>query len=448
MHANLDIFEIVIVITAALIGGIILSYLRQPAILGYILAGIILGPSGLGFIQDREAVQLLADLGMLLLLFIVGMELNLHTFKRVWVTATLCTILQISISLCITFGLSYFFDWSPVLSILLGFVMAISSTAVVVKILESIDEYNTDKGQLIIGILIAQDLAIFPMILFFRSKNPTFFDGGLWIKIAVAVALLAGLINYLSRRQRFRIPLMERISSDQDLLPLVNLAICFSFAVAARKVGLAEGYGAFLAGLVLGNSKERDHLLKTVMPIQSLLMMVFCLSIGLLWELKFIMDHLSMVLILAFVIVVVKTILNVGILRLLRIPFPQALLIAAILGQIGEFSFLLCGIAYSSGIIAYFGQQLIITLTVLSLLFSPLWLYLVRYSKNFLMPSHEWRLLFSYLYDHAVNVWMRTTLRRLRLLRKRYGLAPKKKSIVLPPPLEKSTKDNHNEKEK
>jgi CPA2 family monovalent cation:H+ antiporter-2 len=429
MHADFNLFEIVIVITAALLGGIFFSYFRQPAILGYILAGIILGPAGFGFIQDRDSVSILAELGMLLLLFIVGMKLNLRTFKQVWLTATLCTILQITLCLSMTFGLSYFFDWSAGFCILLGFVMAISSTAVVVKILESINEYSTDNGQLTIGILIAQDLAIFPMILFFRSKNPTLLDAGLWFKMVLAIALLGGLINYLSRRQRLRIPLMERISSDKDLLPLVNLAICFSFALTAGKIGLSEAYGSFLAGLILGNSKERNHLLDTIMPIQSILMMTFCLSIGLLLDFDFLVKHLWTVLLLVFVIMFIKTALNIAILRLLRLPLPQATLIAVVLGQIGEFAFLLSGIAQSSEIINYFGRQLIITLTVFSLLFSPLWLWIVNYSKNFVMLTSEWRIIFSYLYDPAVNMRINNFSRKIRIFLRRSNFlgSPKKK---------------------
>jgi len=191
-----NITEIAIVVMVALTGGLVLARLKQPPILGYVLAGVLLGPSGMELVQSRESVTTLADLGILLLLFGLGMELNLRIFKKVWIVTTLCTILQTLFSFVICWGCSSIFGWSLGMSVLLGFVIALSSTAVIVKTLESMDSDKTEIGQITIGILIAQDLAIIPMILILKSQNATdTLDISLIFKLLVAVGMTVWLIR-------------------------------------------------------------------------------------------------------------------------------------------------------------------------------------------------------------------------------------------------------------
>jgi CPA2 family monovalent cation:H+ antiporter-2 len=377
-----NLTEVAMVVVAALAGGVGFVRLKQPPIIGYILTGILLGPSGLSFIQSRDQVSMLAELGVLLLLFVVGMELSLRTFKKVWVVATLCTVLQVVSSLGITLAISGFFGWSAGLSLLLGFVASISSTAVVVKVLESIGELKTEVGQLAIGILIAQDLAIVPMILILRNYGESWFSPLLLIKLIVSMGMIAALITYLSRRQRVRLPLTKMIAGDRDLTPLASLTFCFAAAAVSGLIGLSAPYGAFLAGLVLGNTHERLAIIESTKPIQSILLMVFFLSIGVLLDLEFIWDHLGIVLKLLFVVTIGKTALNVGILRLLRLPWPQAFLIGVVLAQLGEFAFLMTTISHEANIITDDGERLIVGLTVLSLAFSPIWLAIARHFQG------------------------------------------------------------------
>jgi CPA2 family monovalent cation:H+ antiporter-2 len=373
-----NLTEIAMVVVAALGGGLGFVRLKQPPIMGYILTGILLGPSGLAFIQSRDQVGILAELGVLLLLFVVGMELSLRIFKRVWVVATLCTVLQILSSLAITLTLSNLFGWSAGLSLLLGFVASISSTAVVVKVMENIGELKTEVGQLTIGILIAQDLAIVPMILILRNYGESWFSPMLLIKLVTSIGFIVFIISYLSRRQRVRLPLTQMIAGDKELTPLASLTFCFAAAAASGLIGLSAPYGAFLAGLVLGNTHERLAIIESTKPIQSILLMAFFLSIGLLLDLQFIWDNLATVLKLLFVVTIGKTALNIGILRLLQLPWAQAFLIGVVLAQLGEFAFLMATISNETNIINDYGERLIISLTVLSLGFSPLWLAIAK----------------------------------------------------------------------
>lgn len=368
--------EIAIVITAALLCGILLEKIKQPAILGYILAGVILGPSLFGFIENREIVSQLAELGVLMLLFVIGMELSLRSFVKIWPISVGCIALQVVGGLAIAFPLAHLFNWPLNLTLLLAFVFALSSTAVAVKMLDTIGELKTETGRLTIGVLVAQDLAIVPMILIIRGLQP---NGNInvtfiIIKIIISVGLLAALVWYLSRRERINIPFLRLVAGHTDLTPLMGLMFCFGAAAVAGLSGLSAAYGAFLAGLVLGNSQKRSILIDRMTPIYSVLMMMFFLSIGLLLDLNFLMENLGKVMMILLFITIGKTALNISILHLLRQPWTMSFLSGVVLAQLGEFSFLLATVGQEAGIVNEYGNNLIVSLTVLSLALSPIWL--------------------------------------------------------------------------
>lgn len=372
--------EIAIVITAALACGIILEKFKQPAILGYILAGVILGPSLFGFIENRAIVSMLAELGVLMLLFVVGMELSVRSFVKIWPISIACIALQVMGGLAIAFPLAHLFHWPFNLALLLAFVFALSSTAVAVKMLDTIGELKTATGRLTIGVLVAQDLAIVPMILLIRGLQP---KGSLslplmLLQISISVGLLVILVWYLSRRERIRLPFLRMVVGHTDLTPLMGLTFCFGAAAVAGLSGLSAAYGAFLAGLVMGNSNERQVMIDRMTPIYSVLMMVFFLSIGLLLDLNFIWQHLGKVLMILLFITLGKTALNVSILHLLRQPWTISFLSGVVLAQLGEFSFLLATVGEEVGIVTDYGTNLIVSLTVLSLTLSPLWLTMAK----------------------------------------------------------------------
>ena len=231
---------------------------RQPAVIGYIFAGVLLGPSGLAFVENRDQISVLAELGVLMLLFLIGMELSLRGFAKVWRVAMMTTALQIAISVGIVLLLAQLFAWPLALTLLIGFAVSLSSTAVAIKILEDINELRTDAGRTAVGVLIAQDLAVVPMLLIIDGLAE---NGAIDLltaaKIFIAVAFLALLIRFLSGRRRIRLPFSRAIGGNADLTPLTALAYCFAAAAASGFMGLSPAYGAFLAGLLIGNSTER-----------------------------------------------------------------------------------------------------------------------------------------------------------------------------------------------
>ena len=376
-----DLTGLAIVALAALGCGLLMRWLRQPVVMGYIIAGAVLGPSGLAAVENREMIQVLADLGVLMLLFLIGMELSIRGIRDVWKLALATTALQIAAGLAASFALGSLFDWPLALTIVLAFVLALSSTAVAIKMLEEIGELRTRVGQITVGILIAQDLAVVPMMLIIAALRD---DGGgdvgavVFFKIALSLGFLALLLVYLGRRARLRLPFASVVGKSKDLVPLAGLTFCFGLAGLSGLLGLSAAYGAFLAGLIIGNSSSRKIMLRQMEPIQAILLMVFFLSIGLLIHIDYILENLAMVIGIVLFVAIGKTALNIGLIRLMGETWPRAFLSGAILAQLGEFSFVLAAVAINAGAISEEAQRLLIAVTALSLLTSPFWLETAR----------------------------------------------------------------------
>jgi len=379
METGHDLTAIALVMSLALIFGLLLNQIRLPAIVGYIFVGVALGPSGFGIIENSEAVSTLAELGVLMLVFIIGMELNLRSFKSVYQTALLTVFLQIGLALAVMYLVATIFSLPTSTWIVLGFIVALSSTAVTFKMLEDVGEMHTDIGRLTIGILIAQDLAVVPMLLITTSLGgdevPVY---QIVFQVALATALLAILAIYLSRHGAIRLPFTSELTRSAEIGTLAVLAVCFTTATITGALGMSPALGAFVAGLIVGNSTMRRAANRTAIPIQSLLLVVFFLSIGLLIDFSYIRDNLLTVLSILLFVAVAKTIANVAILQILRQPWGNAFQMGLLLTPVGEFSFVLAAAAAAAGSLDGEGYRLAVSVIALTLIISPIWYLTVR----------------------------------------------------------------------
>lgn len=401
-----------IVALAALACGVIMTRLRQPAIVGYILAGVVLGPAGLKLVNNREAISTLAEFGVLMLLFVIGIELDLRRFIQGWKVAVVTTLIQIAGATGTAIALGPILGWSFGLSLVLGFAVAVSSTAVVIKMLEESGDLDKPVGGTVIGILIAQDMAVVPMMLFLGSMERHGIMPIDVAKVVFSVAFLAGLFWLLVKKQ-VRMPVSAKLAKSGELGPLTALSWCFGAAALSGLMDLSPAYGAFLAGVVIGNSTQRENILKSAAPVQSVLLMVFFLSIGLLLDFSFIWKHLSQVLTLLFLVTLFKTALNIAALRLLRQDWRLSFVAGVALAQIGEFSFLLAEVGKASKLITGSETKLVVAVTVLSLVLSPLWLLAMRrlhgMAENGAGTLHD---LLSHAFGHEARVAARLIRRR------------------------------------
>ncbi len=267
VYVNSSLTIIATVVLVALVCGIAMERFRQPALVGYILAGVLMGPSAFSIVEDRGQIDILAELGVLLLLFIVGMELSLRSFRRIWRLTVMVTGFQIIGSVGTMLFLSMFFDLTIELAILLGLIIAVSSTAVAIKLLEDVGELRTRAGRVAVGVLIAQDLAVVPMMLGVAAMGGDGFDWYAVPKILFSIGFLIALIMLLSTGRKVRLPLMDFASDFAELKPLMAVAFCFCWAAVSGLLGLSPAYGAFIAGLIIGSSQERASMIEVTRPI-------------------------------------------------------------------------------------------------------------------------------------------------------------------------------------
>ena len=378
MEDTVQLTGMAFVIVAATLCGVAMTRLRQPAIVGYIIAGVLLGPSGLGLVTDRAQVGALAELGVLMLLYFIGMELSLRSFRITWRIGLFSTLIQIGASLIAMLVVQQLMGWPLESAVFFGFVVALSSTAVAVKMLDDVGELRTRVGRTAISVLIAQDLAVAPMLLIVGGLSGGEFQWAVVFKVAASVGLLIAVTAWFGSRRRIHLLPFKLVVGNVDLLPLAAIGWCFGFAALGGLTGLSPAYGAFFAGLLVGNSAEKHAVENVAQPVQSILLMVFFLSVGLLIDLNYMAENILLVLGMWFFVSVFKTALNVWILQMMGEPPQRAFMTSLSLAQIGEFSFVLGATALASGVIEAEIHRLIVAVTVVSLATSPLWMHTVR----------------------------------------------------------------------
>lgn len=374
-----QLLAIAIITLAAVTLGLVMVRLKQPPMVGYILAGVTLGPTVLGFVPQAEAVPLLAELGVLFLLFLVGMEISLKAFIADLRPAVLVVIGQLVFAVLVMGLFGVVLEWSLQQSLLLAFVVTMSSTAVALKILEDIGELRTELGRIVVAIMIAQDIAIVPMLIMANSwGSGEVFNLATFVTLAAAVGGLALFIAVLGPRGKLHFPFQSHILGRVELVTLTALFVSCSAATLSGVLGFSPAYGAFLAGLFIGKTTLRSEAINAMEPIQGVLMVLFFVAIGLLLDGQFIVDNLALVTVFVLGVLIFKSLANIIILRLVGLSWTDAYQAGLIIGQIGEFSFVLAAVGLANQVLDPVGYKLAISVIVLSLLLSPLWMSAVR----------------------------------------------------------------------
>ncbi len=385
-HAS-DLGGIATVLSVSALAGILFLRLKQPPIVGYILGGVVLGPTGFGLVSATEAIELLAELGVVLLLFLIGMELSLKAFQRVLKPALITVAGQIAAAFAIAFTIGTLVDWPAKQSLLIAFILAVSSTAVAMTMLDAIGELRTAMGRITVGVLIAQDIAVVPMIILIDSFAGAHINPVLLATKMIAAGLVLTLIfRFLGRWGKLTLPFTAALRGRDDLVAVAAIAYCFAAAAITATIGLSAAFGAFVAGLIIANSTLRQEAIAVTHPIQSVLVVIFFLSIGLLIDLDYVMANIGTVLLFVFGVLVIKSLTNIALLRFVGEPWERAFPVGLIMAQIGEFSFVLAAVGVANGTIDRDGYRLAVTVIALSLLISPLWMSVIR---RFHAVAHE-----------------------------------------------------------
>jgi CPA2 family monovalent cation:H+ antiporter-2 len=372
---NWSIAQIELIVLCAMGSGLVLSALGHSPILGYIVAGVILGPSGFQFINDRAGVGIFSEMGILFLLFAIGLSLSFEKVKNMWKTSVVATVLSTVFIYFVIFIIGLFLRLSLGQIIFATFFLTLSSTAVTVKSLKGLkgDHYE-DIHANTLGILIVQDLAALAMVIVINIIGVKSADhSAIYQPITVLLLIALGMFYFL--RSHYFIHHLERFfKKHEEMMSMCVFGLCLGSAVLAEIAGLSAAFGSFVAGLILGNSSIKEKVQGAAAPIEELLLMTFFLSIGLLVDLGYIANHIMSIFLGLLLITVGKTIINIFVMRICRFPLKQSFVISVLLAHTGEFSFMLCYAASKVGIVDANVVKFLISLTVASLFLSPFWL--------------------------------------------------------------------------
>ncbi|MCB9370440.1 cation:proton antiporter [Candidatus Woesearchaeota archaeon] len=380
MSASIDpILPLLITISLSIVFiSLLLKKFKQPLVIAYIIAGLLIGPYGLGLLTDISTITHLGNIGVVLLLFFIGMEVNLKKLLSNWKVALIGTLFQICLSVFFVYLFSLWTNWELKRILFLGFAISLSSTAVVLKILEEYSELGSKTGQNVLSILLVQDIAIVPMLLilsFLGGEKISYTD--IIIECIGAVIIILFVI-WLIKKENIKLPFSATIKKDHDLQIFWALLLCFGFALITGLFGLSTALGAFIAGIVLGSAKETKWVIQNLHPFYILLVALFFLSVGMLLDLTFILENYVVISTLVVGVFLTNTLINAIILKVLKNSWKESFYGGALLSEIGEFSFVLSAVASSLGIISTFGYNLTISVIALTLLFSPLWIAMFR----------------------------------------------------------------------
>lgn len=365
--------DIILLIVAAFACGLLLQRLGQPLILGYIAAGVVLGPHTPGItVSNAHEVERLAEIGVALLLFALGLEFSLKDLKPVKKVALIGTPIQMLLTIALGIGIGSLLDWEWKSSLWLGAIISLSSTMVILKTLGSQGWLGTLSSKVMIGMLIVQDLAVVPlMVILPQLNNPAAGLSALGLGALKAAGFLAGMIWLGTRLLPRLLAHIAKIGS-RELFLLAITAIGLGVGYVTHLVGLSFAFGAFVAGMVLSESDFGHQALSDIVPLRDLFGVLFFASVGMLFDPAFLMSHFGQVMLIIVVVGVGKGFLFAAICRLFRYGNVIPLAVGLGLFQVGEFSFVLAQVGVSSGSIDADLYALVLTVAILTMALTPI----------------------------------------------------------------------------
>ena len=364
--------DIAIIVVAGLIGGLIAQQLRQPLILGYILAGVAVGPYTGGItVSDVHEIELLAEIGVALLLFALGIEFSLKELRPVRNIALIGAPIQMLLTGTLGFGIGQLLGWNWTSSIWFGGMIALSSTMVTLKTLMSQGRLGTLSSRVMIGMLIVQDLAVVPlMIILPQLNNP---EAGFTTLGLAALKAAIFMVFMVFAGTRIIPALMARIAAwnSRELFLLAITAIGLGIGYVTYLFGLSFALGAFVAGMMLSESDYSHQALSDIIPLRDLFGLLFFASVGMLLDPRFVFSNLQTILLIVLLIVIGKGLIFGGLSRLFGYGNILPLAVGLGLFQVGEFSFVLARVGITSGSISEDLYALVLSTAIVTMFLTP-----------------------------------------------------------------------------
>lgn len=370
-HEPTFLRDILVIFAVAVTVVTLLRRLHVPPIAGLILSGALVGPNAFGLITDVDQVEVFAEIGVGLLLFGIGLELSLDRMRRLWRPILIGGTLQVGLTIAASALIANRFGFSAGGAVFLGCVLAVSSTAIVLRGLQARQEVDAPHGRFALGVLLFQDLCVVPMILVIPLLAGT---GGSRVALAITLSKSIGVLIAVLIAAWFIVPRLLYFvakTRERDLFVLAVLVVCLGTAWVLSLVGVSLALGAFLAGLIVAGSEFRHQATADVIPFRQVLTSVFFVSVGMLLDLRAVSDSVGSFMILLAAILIGKFLIVWITGMIMRFPPRVNVVAGASLAQIGEFSFVLLGAAAGTSLLTDDFVRVLYVAIILSMLITP-----------------------------------------------------------------------------
>ncbi|MCC9168245.1 cation:proton antiporter domain-containing protein [Pontibacter harenae] len=364
--------DIVIILGLSVVVILLFQRFKLPTILGFLATGVIAGPHALSLINDTHDIEVLAEIGVILLLFIIGMEFSLRSLAMIKRTVLLGGMTQVFATIALVALILWSFDLPLNQAIFIGFLLSLSSTAIVLKLLQDKGEINSPHGKTVLAILIFQDIIVVPMML----VAPLMAGDSEDIATALLLMVLKGtfVIIFVLISARFLVPkLLYLVAStkSKELFILSVIVICFAVAWLTSSLGLSLALGAFMAGLIISESEYSHQATSNILPFREIFTSFFFVSIGMLLDFSFMLNHFPLILALTIVAAILKYVVAITAARVLNYPVRTSVLVGLSIFQIGEFAFILSKTGISSGLLTPENYQYFLSVSLLTMAVTP-----------------------------------------------------------------------------
>lgn len=371
---DVTLFRSISILLAFAILVLLICYrLKIPEIIGFLMTGILAGPYGLGIFTNMQEINFLSEIGVVLLLFTIGIEFSFKSLLELKKQFFIGGTLQVALTLAAAFVIAMAMGASVNTAIMAGFLISLSSTAIVLRLLQDKDEIDTPHGRIIVGILIFQDIVSIPMMLLIPFLAGS--TGSLLQSIPILLLEVVGLVILVIVGTVWLVPrVLYRVARtrSQELFMLSVVVILLAMTWLTSSIGLSLALGAFLAGLIISESRYSHQALGGMLPFKYVFTSFFFVSIGMLLDVRFVLGNPAIILLAVAIVIIIKALLAGGTTIALGYQMRSAVLVGFALSQVGEFSFILSKLGVDNGLLNQDMYQLFLATSILTMAVSPL----------------------------------------------------------------------------
>lgn len=364
--------DIAILIAVSVPMVIILHRLGIPSVIGFLFTGLLIGPSGFALVSNSHEIEVLAEIGIVLLLFTIGLELSVAKMLKLRKEGMLGGGLQLGLTILITTLIVKYSGLDTKTAVLFGFIVSVSSSAIVLKLLADSQEINSPHGSLSMGILVFQDLSIILMVMVTQSMGEA--DGVSTAMMVQKIFIALGTVAFIIVAIGYLAPKLFDIVvklQNREVFILTIIMVCLGTAYLTSLVGLSLAIGAFIAGLIISESEYSHQIVAEILPLRDTFASLFFITIGMLLNLNYVAEHFALIMAVTFGVIALKSLVVIAVGSVLKYPLRLSILVGLHLAQVGEFAFILIDMGLGNSLLTFDQYQLILAVSIITMGLTP-----------------------------------------------------------------------------